>query len=178
MLRGVGTSILENFQESDPVTREWIKGSALNRADDYYHVLWSGLSAGERMVLYQLALDGWANPKNVAALQQLERKSLICREPMYKLMNRSFGEFVLGAEHADEIEQWEKQQQQSTWRAFKLVLIALAVGAAAWLLHSQAALSQVVVAYIAGIGTLLTAIAGLLGRSSGKASPKPEETQD
>jgi hypothetical protein len=176
MLRGVGTRILENFQESDPVTREWIKGNVLDRADDYYHVLWSGLSAGERMVLYQLALDGWANPKNVAALQQLERKSLICRGPMYKLLNRSFGEFVLGAEHADEIKQWEKHQQQSTWRAFKLVLIAFAVGAAAWLLHSQAALSQVVVAYIAGIGTLLTAIAGLLGRSSGKASAKPEGT--
>jgi hypothetical protein len=128
------------------------------------------------MVLYQLALDGWANPKNVAAVQQLERKSLICRGPMYKLMNRSFGEFVLGAEHADEIKQWQKQQQQSTWRAFKLVLIAFAVGAAAWLLHSQAALSQVVVAYIAGIGTLLTAIAGLLGRSGGKAAPKPEKT--
>ena len=178
MLRGVGTSILDNFQESDPVTREWIKGTVLDRADDYYHVLWSGLSAAERLVLYQLALDGWANPKNIAALQQLERKGLIFRGPMYRLMNRSFGDFVLGAEHTDEIELWEKRQQQSTWRAFRLVLIAFAVGAAAWLLHSQAALSQVVVAYIAGIGTLLTAIAGLLGRSGGKAPPKPEGTPD
>jgi hypothetical protein len=148
--------------------------NVLDRADDYYHLLWSGLSAAERLVLYQLALDGWANPKNVAALQQLERKSLIRREPMYRLMNESFREFVLGTEHIDEIEQWEKHEQQSTWRAFKLVLIVLTVGAAAWLLYSQAALSQVVVAYIAGIGTLLTAIAGLLGRSGVKSSPKPE----
>jgi hypothetical protein len=178
MLREIGKKILDNFQESDPVTREWIQSSVLDRADDYYHVLWSGLSAGERLALYQLALDGWVNPKNIAALQQLERKTLIRRRPMYRLMNESFREFVQGTEHADEIEQWEKHEKQSTWRAFRLVLIAFAVGATGWLLHSQAALSQIVVAYIAGIGTLLTAIAGLLGRSGVKSSPKPEGTQD
>src|SRR5713101_6636499 len=125
---------------------------------------------------FSVALDGWANPKNTTALQQLERKSLIHRAPMYRIMNETFLEFVKSTEHADEIAQWEKNEGQSTWRAQRLVLIALAIGTGIWLLHSQAALSQTVAAYIAGVATLLTAISGLFGRSGRQASTKAEPT--
>jgi hypothetical protein len=83
------------------------------------------LATSERLALYQLALDGWANPKNTAALQQLESKLLIRRMPMFRIMNMSFQRFVASAEHTSEIEQWEKEQKQSTWRALRLVLIEL-----------------------------------------------------
>src|SRR5258708_39912755 len=99
------------------------------------------------------------------ALQQLERKSLIHRAPMYRIMNETFLQFVKSTEHADEIAEWEKHEERSTWRALRLVLIALAIGTGVWLLHSQAALSQTVAAYIAGIATLLTASPGLFRRS-------------
>jgi hypothetical protein len=174
MLRQIGMRILDDFQETGPRKRDWIESTVLDRADAYYHVLWSGLTTSERLVLYQLALDGWANPKNTMALQQLERKSLIHRAPMYRIMNETFLQFVRSAEHADEIAQWEKHEEQSTWRALRLVLIALAIGTGVWLLHSQAALSQTVAAYIAGIATLLTAITGLFGRSGRQTSPRAE----
>jgi hypothetical protein len=176
MMRQIGMRILDEFRETDPKRRDWIESTVLDRADAYYHVLWSGLTASERLVLFQLALDGWANPKNTTALQQLERKSLIHRAPMYRIMNETFLEFVKSTEHADEIAQWEKNEGQSTWRALRLVLIALAIGTGIWLLHSQAALSQTVAAYIAGVATLLTAISGLFGRSSRQASTKAEPT--
>jgi hypothetical protein len=97
-LRQIGTSLLDAFRQSDPDNREWVENCVLDRAAEYYRVLWSGLTANERLALYQLALDWWANPKNTAALQQLESKVLICRIPMYRIMNESFRRFVAYSE--------------------------------------------------------------------------------
>jgi hypothetical protein len=175
-LRKIGKDLLDEYLEKDCRTsREWVVSRVLDLADSYYHVLWSGLTISERLVLYQLAMDGWANPKNIKSIQQLERKLLIYRKPMYRIMNESFRRFVQGSEHADEIAQWERRDQQSTWRAFRFVAIAVAVGMGVWLLYTQAAFSQIVVGYIAAIATLLTAVAGLFGRSGrNPAVAKPE----
>jgi cell division protein FtsW (lipid II flippase) len=127
-------------------------------------------------VLYQLALDGWANPKNTAALQQLESKLLICRMPMFRIMNMSFRRFVGSSEHISEIEQWEKQQKRSTWRAVRLMLVGLFLLLVVWLLHSQAALSQEVTAYVAGIATLVTAISTLFTKSEKAVADSSSQT--
>jgi len=127
------------------------------------------LTASERLVLFQLAMDGWANPKNIKSIRQLERKTLISRRPMYRIMNESFRVFVQNTDHGEEMAQWEKRERQSTWRAFRFVAIAVAVGTVVWLLYTQAEFSQIVIGYIAAIATLLTAVAGLLGRSGSNA---------
>jgi len=75
---------------------------------------------------------------------------------------------VLFPEHAEDIAQWEKLEQQSTWHALRFVAIAIGIGVAGWLFYAQAAFSQVVVGYIAAIATLLTAAGSLFGRSSGR----------
>jgi hypothetical protein len=164
-LRRIGIEILDNFDDTAPLTRNLLISLVLDRAAEYYHVLWSGLTSGERLVLYQLALDGWANPKNTAALQQLESKLLIRRMPMFRIMNMSFRRFVGSPEHVSEIEQWQSQQKRSTWRAVRLMLVGLFLILVVWLLHSQAALSQELTAYVAGIATLVTAVSTLFTRS-------------
>lgn len=175
-LRDIGIKLLDEFDPSNPATREWIESGVLDFAAEYYHVIWSGLTPNERLALYQLALDGWANPKNTGALQQLESKLLIKKRPMYRIMNESFRRFVVSPEHVKEIEQWEKQQQQSTWRILRLVLIGVTVIAAVWMLHSQAALSNELAGYIAGVATLLTAVSALFGRSAKPTPAKPESS--
>jgi hypothetical protein len=52
----------------------------LDRVDSYYRVLWSSFTENERLVLYQLSRDGWANPLNRAAIQQLQRKEFVSKE--------------------------------------------------------------------------------------------------
>ncbi len=89
---------------------------------------------------------------------------------MYRIMNESFRKFIQSAEHADEIAEWEKSGRQSTWRALRLVLIAAAIGGGVWLFHSQTALFQTGVGYVAAVATLLTAVTGLLGRSKRSAT--------
>jgi hypothetical protein len=173
----IGVQILGRLRGKQPETRGWVVNTVLDCANTYYHVLWSGLTATERLVLHQLAKDGWANPKNTAALQQLERKLLIYKAPMYCIMNESLRRFIESPEHADEITHWEKREQQSTWRALRLFLTVVAIGVGIWLLYAQAELFQVGVGYIVAIGTLLTAVTGLLGRSKQAVPAEPSAPQ-
>jgi aminopeptidase-like protein len=96
---------------------------------------------------------------------------------MYRIMNESFRLFIQSAEHAEEIAEWEKREQQSTWHAFRYVMIGGAIGGMAWLLYSQAAFTQVVAGSIAAIVTLLTAVTSLFGRSGRQPSPAAKDTQ-
>jgi hypothetical protein len=173
-LREIGEMLLNEFSGNNSPSREWVVNRVLDLADSYYRVLWTGLTTTERLVLYQLARDGWANPRNLAAIQQLEIKQLVRRDPMYKMINESFRWFVLSPEHADDITQWEKLEQESTWHALKFVVIAVGIGLGAWLLYTQAAFSQTVVGYIAAIATLLTAAGSLFGRSGRPTSAKAD----
>jgi len=95
---------------------------------------------------------------------------------MYRIMNESFRLFIKSTEHAEEIAEWERREQQSTWHAFRYVVIAAAFGGVAWLLYSQAALTQVVAGSVAAIVTLLTAVASLFGRSGRQTSPATKNT--
>lgn len=175
-LRRIGIDLLAEFDPYNPVTRSWVENSVLDFAREYYHVLWSGLTPNERLALYQLALDGWANPKNTRALQQLESKLLIRRAPMYRIVNESFRRFVASPEQAKEVEQWEAQQQQSTWRVLRFIFIGVGIIVAAWLLHSQAALSRDLAALLGGVATLFTAISALFSRTSKPATSKTESS--
>jgi len=171
-LRRIGIDLLNEFDGSNPVSPASVENGVFDLAGEYYQVLWSGLTPNERLALYQLAVDGWANPKNTRVLQQLESKVLIRRDPMYKVVNQSLRRFVASSDRAKEMEQWQAQQQQSTWRVLRLFLVGIVIVGAAWLLHSQAAFSQQLAALIAGVATLLTAASALFSRASKSAASK------
>ncbi|HEY4782652.1 MAG TPA: hypothetical protein VIH54_12600, partial [Chthoniobacterales bacterium] len=171
-LRTVGTTILRELWKKPPETRERLTEIVLDRVDTYYRVLWSGLTRSERLVLYQLAIDGWANPKNGPAIQQLERKQLICKAPMYRIMNDSFCRFVQSGEHAREISEWENREQESTWHALRFVLIAVLIGGGVWLLYTQAQLFQIGTGTITAIAALLNALAGFSAKLKGSVQPE------
>jgi hypothetical protein len=171
MLRKIGVELLEHYEKKALPTQEQLVELVAVRADTYYRMVWAGLTSGERLVLYQLALDGWSNPKNTAAIHQLEQKKLIFRRPMYRIMNDSFRRFIRSSEHEREILSWQKTEQQSTWQALRFVIIAAIIGAGVWLLYAQAQLFQIGTGYITAIAALLTALAGFTARV--RRSPAP-----
>jgi hypothetical protein len=191
MLRTVGKELLLNFQPPSGApnvsymrsptfpSREQLVEMVLDRADAYYRMLWAGLTTTERLVLYQLALDGWANPKNTPAIRQLEQKQLIYRRPMYRLINESFRKFIRSPEHEKEITAWQREEQQSTWQVLRFIMIAAIIGVGAWLLYAQASLFQIGAGYITAIATLLTAIAGITARlRSSTTRPSDDAASD
>ncbi|HZT32405.1 MAG TPA: hypothetical protein VFA33_21125 [Bryobacteraceae bacterium] len=172
-LRHLGASLLEAQLCHGPISRAEFLEELLERADPYYRVLWATCTRTERLVLYQLAEDGWANPKNQRAIQQLQRRGLIRRECGLRIMNESFRRFVQAAQCPHEVARWEEEEAHSTWSAVKLALGTALVAFAAWLLYTQRDVFQVGVGYIAALGAATTAVTslvrGLTGRGAGQA---------
>ena len=142
----------------------------MDRADSYYRVLWSTCTKGERLALFQLAQDGWANPKNERALQQLQRRRIIQRDSGFRIMNESFRRFVLTAQAPDEVAKWDAEQDHSTWSAVKLALSTALMMFGAWLLYAQQDVFQLSIGYLAALGTASSAVINLVRNLTGSGA--------
>jgi hypothetical protein len=159
LLRELGTRLIREYKHDAAVSREDLVRQIRTLADWHYRAIWADLSARERVILYQLALDGWANPhlENEQAIEQLQLKGLVYKHIMFRVMNQSFCDFIASPEHASEIAELEKEARKSVWQATKLVLIACSIGLLMWLLYAEADLFRLGSGYVAAICTLLTA---------------------
>jgi len=145
----------------------------LDRADSYYRVLWSTCTKEERMVFYQLAMDGWVNPKNDRAIQQLQRRGIIHRGSGYRLMNDSLRRFVKNAERPEEVAKWEEEQGNSAWSAVKLALGTGLMMCGAWLIYAQQDIFQTGIGYVTALGAASSAVVGLTRNLKGKGGVAP-----
>jgi len=143
----------------------------LHRADSYYRVLLSTCSKEERLVLFQLATDGWANPKNKRAIQQLQRRRIIRRGSGFRIMNDSFSRFIRETECPGEVAKWEAEEDQSAWSAMKLGLTTAMLALGAWLLYTQQDVFQMGIGYVAAVGTAGGTILGLVRSIRGTGAP-------
>lgn len=171
-LRKIGAVILRAHRKDNGLSRDVLVQELLDRADAYYRVLWSTCTENERVVLYQLAADGWANFKNEAAINQLKRRKLVNLSYGLRIMNESFRQFVLHSQYRVEVEAWEREEEQSVWKSLKLSLGVLAIVAAAWLFYSQEQFFNSLVGYVSAFGAAAAVLVKWIGdlRSGGKST--------
>ena len=173
-LRKIGRDLLDSNTRRNDISQASLFEQLLDRADAYYRVLWSTCTKQERLVLFQLARDGWANPKNDRAIQQLERRSLVKREPGLRIMNATFCRFVLASQIPAEVANWEEEERNSSWSTVKLALTTAAFMAGAWLLYTQQDVFQLGMGYIAAMGTASGAVVTMLRTFTGRNLKKAE----
>jgi hypothetical protein len=135
----------------------------LDQADSYYRLLWTGCTANERLVLFQLARDGWTNPLNAAAIQQLERRGLVLRGRAPRIMNESFRRFVSKSQYPAEVARWETEERESVWHAIRLSLAVCLVVLATWSIYARPDVMTVMVAIVGGVGTLIATLMRVIG---------------
>jgi hypothetical protein len=176
-LRALGLKLLARVKSDQAVDVETLREAVESSTESYYAGLWSTLTTNERLVLYQLGRDGWANPNNDRAIRQLRRKGLVSSRPVLRIMNESFRRFAINAQDHKEIEDWERQGKESTWRTLKFSLITIVVSLAVWLLYAQKDLFQSAIGYVVALGAAVTALSNLIGpfsRRSGTAAKAPD----
>jgi hypothetical protein len=176
-LRRLGKMIVRSYRNkpNSELSRERLLEELLDRGDAYYRALWSTCTADERLVLFQLAEDGWANPMNELAIQQLLRRGLIRRAPGLRLMNDSFRRFIHNSQQDDEVAIWKQEGDQSVWRSLKLVLILVGGLMILWLVYAQQQFFNAAIGYISAIGAATGVVIKLVsdfrgGKSSGGSS--------
>jgi hypothetical protein len=175
-LRRVGIGILGRHVPGSAFSHARIMEELMDRADTFYRMLWTACANQERLVLFQLARDGWANPKNARAIRQLERRGLVRRTPALRILNESFRRFVWDAQLPAEVKKWEEEVQNSTWSALKLGFTTAAFAGGAWLLYTQQEIFQAGTGYLAALGTASGAVISLArSLSLGKAGASPDK---
>ena len=162
-LRALGLRWLDDNPTAGTISGKEQLASLLDHARGYYALLWDGLTRPERLALFQLAKDGWANPQNREALVQLAAKGLIYRDVMLRVMNQTFRHFILSAPSNAELAEWLDLEKQSSWRAMKQGLIVTLIGFGAWMLYSQRDLFQMSLGFVVTLGGAITAIMNVLG---------------
>jgi hypothetical protein len=144
-----------------------IGGAAPPLGDPYYRILWSTCTKRERMVLYQLAHEGWANWKNRTILKHLVRRGLIEAGPEFRVADEDFRQFIRQWVSAEDQREWERQDETSAWDGLKVaffVAAGLSVGAIALFYGQQ------VVGYVSAgvgmVGPVIKALSDLRGKTS------------
>jgi hypothetical protein len=113
--------------------------------------VWAACTTAERVSLYQLAHDGWVNPKNEAALQELEKRGLITGRPV-RFANDALRTFVVDWVGDGDRKTWAQKDAARVWGGIRMtfVVIILAVAAAALFFSQRAVLGLIAT----GLGVL------------------------
>jgi hypothetical protein len=186
MLRRIGADLLatklawQKLRAEENDLEGLVVEYVLDRADSYYRALWATCTKDERLVLFQLSKDGWLNPKNERAIRDLERRNLIVRHHGFRVMNKSFRQFVLDNQYPEEIADWEEDAKRSAWRGVRRALVVAGLAIGVWLVYSQQATATTAIGYISVITTGAATVSGLLsavrGRNSGNTPPGAQAT--
>ncbi|HEV2690392.1 MAG TPA: hypothetical protein VGV35_17670, partial [Bryobacteraceae bacterium] len=172
-LRRLGLGLLLSHGNDRPMSKGQFLEVMLERAEAYYNRLWFECTPGERLVLYQLALDGWANPKNEQALRQLQQRDIVRRGSGFRLMNDSLGRYVRNRDPSDDVARWEVEEEHSAWSAMKLALGTALMMCGAWLLYAQQDIFQLGIGYLTALGSASGALISLTRTLRGKGAPTP-----
>lgn len=169
-LRGIETEIRAEAHW------EWLSTHELRRhigdlADAHYRTLWALCTDEERLVLVQLAREGFINPKCWPVVRRLMRRRLIARRPAFRVMNRSFARFALEAE-PEKVTGWEQAEGASLWQTLRSGLFLLVIVAALFIFMTQPAVLNSYLALLPALAGALGALGQLFGffRSSGTPS--------
>jgi len=138
-------------------TRRSIVDRILVLATPYYQGLWAALSADEKLLLHQLAEEGFANPAQADVVRQLLQRGLLRRDPVLRTMNDSFAVFVKAQLPPAEIKSLEAEGAR--WHKLRGVMVAALVPLLLFLTFTQRDAVEVWIAYL---GTAAAGSAGVL----------------
>jgi hypothetical protein len=173
-LRAIGESI-----RADPrwtaLSREALVRHVGDLASAHYHTLWRSLTEEERLLLYQIAADGFMNPKRRELGRDLMRRGLIRRAPALRVMNESFSQFVRQVEDRATIRRWQRAEGASTWDWLRNGVLVVAVVGAVFLFLTQPESYAKWLAMLTALTTVGGGMTQLLGLFDGARRPKPAQ---
>lgn len=144
----IGAQLARDIDTDAVLSEDSIAAEVLERADPYYHLIWSECSKEQKFVLAQLAVDGLLNPANGRSVRQLVRRGLIAKDPQFRILNESFRRFLRSAATSELKQEWLHESRQSGWgRAHGAVLTTMVL-IGVFLLATQNELLQSSAGYV------------------------------
>jgi hypothetical protein len=140
-------------------------------AEPYYNSLWNSFSPDEKLLLFDLARDGFVNLKNQRSIRILMQKGVIVTdEGGMNIMNKSFANFILNVfRHDEEIKLTQRARAKGSWHNIQPVLVLVLIGIAIFIALAQKELLGNINALIVSLTSalaLFTKFGGLFGSES------------
>ena len=127
--------LLAAFVGEDKVGLRELAAAVSMRAYAYYQLLWTSCTRHEKLVLVQLAQEGFVTSHSADAVAALMAKGLIARRPGPAIFNDSFRHFLRRIERNDVVREWERHHGQGLWViAGRVVASSVAAGGLFFLL--------------------------------------------
>jgi hypothetical protein len=117
-------------------------------ASPYYQSLWNTCTEDERLALYHLAEEGVVNPQNQAVVRDLATMGLVVRDPVARIMNVTFRDFVLQAASASQVSEWEQRGIAIPWASVETAMWTVVAILAVLLILTQDQLLDAWVGFI------------------------------
>ena len=135
----------------------------------FYELLWTSCTRDEKLVLIQLAQEGFITAQCWDVAATLVAKGLIVNEPFFAIFNRTFRDFLIDTERNDVIQEWERTEGRGLWvTAGRLIGSSVVAGGIFYLLTQDVSV-QSLIPVVSGTGLFGTPIVrSLLARFSGK----------
>ncbi len=133
-----------------------------------YRRLWRTCGIRERLVLRQLAEEGFVSHAATPVVSRLRKRRLLLRSPALSLRSTPFRRFVLGAESSQTIAEWEARGAGRFSRYRFLVVLALVLGLGFLFVTQRDFFNSTtaVATAVAGALPLLIRVFGLFGEDS------------
>jgi hypothetical protein len=132
-----------------------------------YDAIWKELKNEEKFVLYDFALDGFTNYRNIDILYGLYQKGLIQKkDQQLELMNYSFRSYLLGKTGTEEIQTLEQQlNYTSSWKNLKITFFILFFAIMLFIFATQQDVSNRILAIVSGMATLVPLLLKIFDRN-------------
>lgn len=89
---------------------------------EHYHYLWSVSSRAEQILIYRFAHGQIVNIAEAYALRSLVRRGIVVLDPVPRIVNRSFAQFVRHVEEPKRLAIWQASQPDGLWTRLKAPL--------------------------------------------------------
>ncbi|MGH8177511.1 MAG: cache domain-containing protein [Steroidobacter sp.] len=142
-----------------------------------HHRIWKLCTRTERLLLYQLATDRLANPRNQVVIDRLVARGLVAFDPWPKIVDPDFESFVRTAETSKDLAEWQRDAARMSGKKTRTVVIAailiLALIAVLWFswtagdqLKIVSAILAASVAFLSQMGQALNFVRSGSGKST------------
>jgi hypothetical protein len=140
------------------------------RASAYYELLWTSCTRSEKLVLIQLAQEGFVTTQSADVVAPLIAKGIIVERPTPAIFNRTFRDFLVGIERNDVIQRWERGEGHGLWLVSGRLIGSSLIAGVLFFLLTQDVSVQSLLPVISGTGLFgIPLVRAILARLSGKA---------
>jgi hypothetical protein len=127
--KAIKQALSDGAEPRKPVSRAELARMFGSQALASYDLLWASCTRCEKIVLIQLAQEGFVTTQNCEVLWGLINKGLIVERPRPTIFNNSFRLFLRHIERDHVVEQWEHEDGNGLWVvAGRLIGSSLIVG--------------------------------------------------